>query len=189
MSQQITVTTEPAVAPAEPVLTHYQQLAGDYIKALEQMAVILPQLEEAQVAVAKYTRGQLAYSEQFCATVIGAVEQTPELRAIGKLDPAAARNILQFLEGFKPVLDKGAAFVKNVQFTYNSQKATLVGQALQVYQIAKNMARDKRSPELMAHVANMKRDLKRPGLTKAEREQRKLAKTGKAPEKKEEIAA
>jgi hypothetical protein len=193
MSSTITVTTEPPVSPITPTVTHYQQLAVDFIKAIDQISTILPQLQEAELAVAKFTRGQLSVSNQFCATAIAAVEQIADLQAIGRLDPTAGHDTLQFLDAFRTVRDKGLSFTKNLKFTFDSRKASLVSQSLQIYYLAKGLVRDKRSPEIEAHVANMKRDLNRPGLTKAQREERKLAKQGKtpvpAPDKKEVNAA
>jgi len=169
----IVVTTEPPVSPATPTVTHYQQLAADFIKALDQITTIIPQLEAAELAVAKFTRGQLGVPELFCATAIAAVEQLPELQASNRLDPVAGRDALQFLDAFRTVRDRAIAFAKSLKFTFDSRKANLSRQALQVYALAKALNRDKRNPEIAAHVENMKRDLARPVPTKEQREQRK----------------
>jgi hypothetical protein len=169
----IVVTTEPPVSPQTPTVTHYQQLAADFVKALDQIATIIPQLEEAELAVAKFTRGQLGIPEKFCATAIAAVEQLPELQALNRLDPVAGRDTLQFLEAFRTVRDRAVAFAKSLKFSFDSRKANLSRQSLQIYAVAKGLARDKRNPEVAAHVENMKRDLARPVPTKEQREQRK----------------
>ena len=182
MTQHITVTTDPSVPVETPTVTHYERLASELIAAFDQITTIMPQLEEAQIAIAKFTRGQLGIPERFCATAIAAVEQLPELLGMRTLDPSAARDTLQFLDAFRAVLDKGDAFHRNVKFTFDSRKAELIRDSLQVYYFAKGLARKTRNPELEAHIANMARDLGRRGLTKAQREERKAAKLKAAAE-------
>ena len=172
----ITVTTDPPVSPITPTVTHYQQLGADFITALDQISTIIPQLEEAQLAVAKFTRGKLNIPERFCFTAIAAVEQLPDLQAVKRLDPIVGRDTLQFLEAFRTVRDKAGAFAKNLKFTFDSRKVALATEALQIYAVAKSLARDKRNPEILAHVENMKRDLARGVITKAQREANKTKK-------------
>ncbi len=182
MSQAITVTTEPPVSPITPTVTHYQKLAEDFVQALEQITTIIPQLQQAEAAVAKFTRGQLNVPAKFCIAAIAAVEQIPEVRALNILDPAAGRDTLQFLEAFQTVRDRAIQFANNLKFTFDSRKAGLNAKALQVYALAKTLARDKRNPQphIEAHVENMKRDLARPFPPRAERDARKLARIRKA---------
>ena len=182
MSQHITVTTDPSVPVETPTVTHYERLASELVAAIDQITPIVPQPAEAQVAIAKFTRGQLGIPERFCASAIAAVEQLPELLGSHTLDPTAARDTIQFLDAFRAVLDKGEAFQRNVKFTFDLRKAELIRDSLQVYYFAKGIARKTRNPELEAHIANMARDLGRKGLTKAQREERKLAKQKAAAE-------
>ena len=178
VAQAITVTTDPPVSPITPTVTHYQQLAADFVKALDQIATIIPQLQAAEAAVAKFTRGQLGIPEKFCVTAIKAVEQVPELLASNVLDPTEAYDTLQFLEAFNGVRDKALQFAKDLKFTFDSRKAGLSSRALQVYALAKALVRDKRNPKphIESHVENLKRDLARPLQPKAERDAKKEAK-------------
>ena len=176
MTQHITVTTDPSVPVETPTVTHYQRLASELVAAIDQITAIMPQLAEVQIAVSKYTRGQLGIPERFCATAVAAVEQLPDLLGLRTLDPAAARDTLQFLDAFRTVRDRGEAFSRNVKFTFDSRKAELIRDSLQVYYLAKGLARKTRNPDLEAHIANMARDLGRKGLSKAQREERKAAK-------------
>lgn len=178
MTQAITVTTDPPVSPITPTVTHYQQLATDFIKALDQISTIIPQLQAAEIAVAKFTRGQLGIPDKFCATAIAAVEQVPELRAFSTLDPTDGHDVLQFLSAFSTVRDKALKFASDLKFTFDSRKAGLAAKSLQVYALAKALVRDKRNPKphIEAHVENLKRDLARTLPPKAERDARKEAK-------------
>ena len=164
----ITAAEPPEGTPpvATPTVTHYQQLADDFMRKLDEIAGNVPKLEAEHVSTATFVRSHLNVSNQFLSTVTSGVEQTPELQDINKLDVLAARDTLQFIEAFRPVLDKVMAFGKNLQFTLNSRKASLVLDSLQIYDIAKGLARDPNSAALASLVRNMKRDLGRAGRPK-----------------------
>jgi hypothetical protein len=150
---------------ASPTVTHYQQLAAEVMTALDNIIAFLPQLEVRHFSTATFARTHVNVSIEFLATVISAVEQLPELQSLNKLDVAVGRDTLQLLEAFRTVSDKFAAVQKEVGFTMMSKKADLVVAALQIYDIAKGMARDSTNIALLSHVANMKRDLNRRGPT------------------------
>jgi hypothetical protein len=152
------VTVEP---PVTPTVTHYQQLASAVMVAIDDLATIMPPLEQRHFSTADFARTHVNISNDFLATVISAVEQTPDLQMVNKLDVTLGRDTLQFLEAFRPVFDKVTAFRKNLGFTMMARKADLVASTLQIYDIAKGMSRDANSAALSSHVENMKRDLGR----------------------------
>jgi hypothetical protein len=86
------------------------------------------------------------------------------------------RDLLQYAEAVRPLRDKLVTVTKRVVFGLRYVHDDIAGQAQQIYRIAKQLASDGRSPLMDAQVANMKRDLGRRTATKAEREERKLAK-------------
>lgn len=156
---------DPATTPT-PTITHYQQLADDFSKALDQIASIIPKLEITHPATANFVRSHLNVPTEFLATAIAAVEQTPELQGVNKLDVTAARDTLQFIEAFRPVQDKVTAFANSLKFTMASRKANLAADALQIYSIAKGVARDPGAAAVASLVSNLKRDLGRRGRAK-----------------------
>jgi hypothetical protein len=168
-------TTTPPDGTPTPTITHYQQVAAEFMAALDEIAKIIPKLEAVHVATANLVRSRLNVPNEFLATVTAAVEQTEELQAVKKLDVNEARDTLQFLEAFRPVRDKVDAFAKNLKHTMDSRKATLATQSLQVYDIAKGVARDPNSATVAALVANMKRDLGRCGRPKTPLALKKVA--------------
>ena len=159
-------TASPVEVSVSPTITHYQQLAAAFIADLDEIATIIPKLEAEHVSTVNFVRSHLNVSTEFLATVIAAVEQTPELQGVRKLDVAAARDTLQFIEAFRPVLDKVTAFARNLRYTMNSRKASLAADSLQIYDIAKGIARDPNSAAVASLVQNMKRDLGRRGRPK-----------------------
>jgi hypothetical protein len=153
-----------AAEPGTPsALTHYQQLAAEFCKQLDEIAATIPRLELTHASTANFVRSHLNVSTEFLATAIAVVEQVPELLSAKRLDIAAARDTLQFIEAFRPVADKLVSFSKSLSDTMAARKATLAADALQVYSIAKGLARDPNSAHIAALVANLKRDLGRRG--------------------------
>src|SRR6478672_10481833 len=86
-------TPDPVTAPS-PTVTHYQQLADDFTKALDQIASGLPNLEATHPATVNFVRSHANIPIEFLATAIAAVEQTPELRAVNKFDVTATRDTI-----------------------------------------------------------------------------------------------
>lgn len=170
-------TGAPPTDTVTPTITHYQQVAAEFMAALDEIAKIIPKLEAVHVSTANLVRSRLNVPNEFLATVTAAVEQTPELQAVNKLSVNEARDTLQFLEAFRPVRDKVDAFAKNLKHTMDSRKATLATQSLQVYDIAKGVARDPNSATVAALVANMKRDLGRRGRPKTPQALKKVVPT------------
>src|ERR1051326_1442184 len=158
-------TPDPTTTPT-PTITHYQQLAENFSKALDEIAAIIPKLEITHPATANFVRSHLNVPTEFLATAIAAVEQTPELQGTGKLDVTPARDTLQFIEAFRPVQDKVSAFANSLKFTMASRKANLAADALQIYSIAKGIARDPGAAAVASLVHNLKRDLGRRGRAK-----------------------
>jgi len=151
-------TPDPLTAPS-PTVTHYQQLADDFSRALDEIVAIIPQMETAHPATANFVRSHNNVPMQFLATAIAAVEQAPQLQNVNKLEVGAARDTLQFIEAFRPVLDKVNAFADSLKFTIASRKAVLTADALQIYNIAKGVARDPGAAQVGSLVRNLKRDL------------------------------
>ena len=158
-------TPDPATGPT-PTITHYQQLADNFSKALDEIVQIIPKLEITHPATANFARSYLNVPTAFLATAIAAVEQNPELQGVNKLDVAAARDTLQFIEAFRPMQDKITALARSLKFTMASRRAALAADSLQIYDIAKGIARDPGAAAIASHVENLKRDLGRRGRPK-----------------------
>lgn len=155
-------TPDPVTAQS-PTVTHYQQLADDLTRALDQIAASIPKLESTHPATANFVRSHANIPIPFLVTAIAAVEQTPELQIIKQFDVAATRDAIQFNEAFRPVYDKMTAFANSINFTMSSLKANVAADALQIYAIAKGLARDPGAGNVRSHVQNLKRDLGRSG--------------------------
>jgi hypothetical protein len=197
MSTQSTNPTATAV-PAEgttpeviitPTLTRAQELADQFMAELDRIAGIIPKLEVAHISTAGFVRAHQSVPIPFLVSSVAAVEQTPELQGLNKLKLPETREALQFIEAFRPVVDKMHAFARNLLFTMNSRKALVASEALHIYNIAKRISGDASSAALATHVENMKRDLGRPGRPRVPREVRKAAREAGEAAKKATLAA
>ena len=153
---------EPATPPT-PTPTHYEQVAQDLSKVIDEMLALIPTFVEPHPTTKVFVNSHQSVSNEFIASTIAAVEASPELQSLNRFDVKEARDILQFISAFRPMTDKLNAAAKNLQFTMSSRRATIGIDALQVYAIIKGMARDPESTMLSAHVDYLKRDLGRAG--------------------------
>lgn len=157
---------QPIDATTTLTTTRYQELAAQFIASLDALTATIPKLELEQPAALSVVGGRLNVPDAFLGSSIATVEQTPEIQPLNTLDVAAGHDVLQFIEAFRPVLDKVAAVGRHIRFTMRSRKSVLAGDALRVYNLAKSVARDPRNAAVAAHVKNMKRDLNRSGRPK-----------------------
>jgi hypothetical protein len=166
MFEQVTVDV-PQVpadpAPAQtPTITHYQQIAENLAKALDDMLALIPTFVEAHPDTTAFVNRHQNVPLQFIATAVAAVEENPELQG-GTFDATEARDALQFIEAFRPIADRLTAAARNLNFSIRSRKANAGNGALEVYAIAKRVALNPLSTTVASHVSNLRRDLGRVG--------------------------
>jgi hypothetical protein len=150
-------------SPATPTTTHYQEVAAQFIALLNAAIALIPSLEPFHASTEEFVRAHQSFPIEFIATVLAAVELDPELRRVDKFDVAEARDTLQFLDAFRPVIDQLATLLRDLKFTCGARKARVVADGLLMYGVAKAFGRDPASAAVAAHARNMKRDLKRSG--------------------------
>lgn len=172
-----------------PTLTRAQELAEQFMGELDRIAGIIPKLDVKHRSTANFVRSHQSVPNEFLVSSVAAVEQNAELQALNKLKPDEAREVLQFIEAFRPVVDKLHDFARNLLFTMNSRKAVVASDALHIYSVAKRISVDASNASLAAHVENMKRDLDRPGRPRIPVEVRKAAREAASAAKKATFAA
>jgi hypothetical protein len=161
----VTAATAPddPASPQTPTVTHYQQVAANLNKAIDDMLALMPNFVESHPATKGVVRSQRSVSNDFIVSAIAAVEQNPEIDGLHDFDVAEARDLLQFSEAFRPMKDKLDAAAINVGFSIDHRRANVVEPALQVYALTKGLARNPARTSAAAHAANLKRDLGRKG--------------------------
>jgi len=162
------VSADPAPAQT-PTVTHYQQIAANLARAIDDMLALIPSFVESHPDTNAFVRTHQNVPLQFIATAVAAVEANPELQG-GTFDATEARDALQFIDAFRPMADRLNAAAKNLTFSINSRKANAGTGALEVYAIAKRVALNPLSTTVASHVGNLKRDLGRRGGVRKKRQ-------------------
>ncbi|HYO75719.1 MAG TPA: hypothetical protein VE010_04590 [Thermoanaerobaculia bacterium] len=152
-----------ADAAVMPTVTHHQMLADEIIRDLDAIAAKIAGLERRHPSTANFVRAHANVPIEFLATAAAAVEQTPELEAVRRFDVNEARDTLQFIDAYRPVVDKMLDLGRSLKFTLSARRARLAGKSLQIYAIAQALARDPAGAAISPHIANLRRDLGRRG--------------------------
>jgi hypothetical protein len=156
------VPSDPAPVQT-PTITHYQQIAANLAKAIDDMLALIPSLMEPHPSTTGFVRRHQNVPLEFIATAIASVEANPALQGAGILDVTEARDSLQFIDAFRPMADRLNAAAASLTFSIDTRRANASTSALQVYAVAKGVARVPQNTSVATHVANLKRDLGRAG--------------------------
>ena len=110
MSEQVTgdvpqVPADPVPVVQTPTITHYQQIAANLAKALDDMLALIPTFVEAHPDTTAFINRHQGVPLQFIATAVAAVEANPQLQGAGSFDITKARDALQFIDSFRPMED------------------------------------------------------------------------------------
>jgi hypothetical protein len=144
-----------------PTVTHHQQLAAELTRELRDLIARIPYFESPRALTVDFVQGHATVPLPFIATTVAAVEASEEARALNKFDANAARDVLQFIDAFRPFLDLMDYATRSLRFTLNSVRAVQAADALQIYVLLKGLARDPKSAALLPHIEHLKRDLGR----------------------------
>jgi hypothetical protein len=159
------VPADPVPPVQTPTVTHYQQIAENLAKAIDDMLALIPSFVEAHPDTKTFVNRHQNVPLTFIATAVAAAEANPELQ-VGAFDATEARDALQFIDAFRPMADRLSAAAKNLTFSINSRKANAGIGALEVYAIAKRIALNPLSTTVASHAGNLKRDLGKRGRKK-----------------------
>jgi hypothetical protein len=157
----VDVSTATDTPTLTPTVTYYQQVATQVSVALNQALSLITSFAAPHTSTTGFVRSHRSIPTEFIATAIAAVESTPELQSVKKFDVNEARDVLQFVDAFRPIVDLIDSLARDLRFTVDARKAKVAADALQIYDIAKGVARDPDSAPLQTHLQNMKRDLGR----------------------------
>lgn len=152
--------------PATPTVTHYEQVAADFTRALDELLRGVPHFVALHPATKGFVRTQKTVSDDFIVSTIAAVEETPGMLALNQFDVTEARDTLQYSQAFRPIRDKLLAVAKSFEFSIDRRRSDIVEPALQAYVLVKGLARNPASTLAAPHAGNLRRDLGRAGRAK-----------------------
>lgn len=168
MSTNNAVATNPNPEPGDEtpvfVRTKYNDLADVYVAQLDRLTADFPRpIQTRQPANAAFVTFHIGIPLRVLATGIAAIEQSQDLQGIKRFSAPEARDTLQLVDAFLPVIDRAEAFWSQLRFTINAMRAQVASNVLQVYGVAKTLGRDPQSAELRAHGERIGRALGRKG--------------------------
>ena len=161
--QFITVSPPTPPTPEPPVLSRYQQIANELFSDLQTLRGKLPELEAAHPETKKFVDAMRIIPRDFVDTMVGQVQQIPEYQSANRLDVQNALNSLQLVDGLRPFIDALRTLLTVFENTVDVNYARVANSALQMYQIAKGLARDLNSPHIAMSVKILSEALGRAG--------------------------
>ena len=139
------------------VPTEHQQLADELSALFDQFIAKLPYAETPPGSL-QSIYGYLSIPEEFRHTAIATVADSEALQALQRLQVEEARELQQFSDAFGPLARKLIGAGEALQLTIDAKLARLNRGALQIYAIARDLARDQ--IDLQTWVAEMRHHLK-----------------------------
>jgi hypothetical protein len=150
--QFITVTPPTPTTPDPPTLTRYQQVATELFGDLQAMRGRLPELELPHPETKKFVDAMRIIPRSFVDTMVGQVQQIAEFQSVNRLDVQNSQNSLQLVDGLRPFRDALRTLLTSVDHTIDVNYARVANSSLQMYQVAKGLARDVNAPHVATSV-------------------------------------
>ena len=177
---QITESEVPATVPipqpaplVTPSPTLYGELATSLSADLDQFTASVPGFDDETVTI-EFVRRKQRIATAFVSKAVGALFGNNELLAVKPLDAAETMDDKQYVDAMSPLVQKLGTVYKRLRFTVQVREARLTRKAQQIYGVAKELARDRETAPIAAHVAEMAKALKG-------RKSRQLAKPEETP--------
>ncbi len=140
------------------VPTEHQKYADELSALLDEFVAKLPYAESPQEPL-QSIYGYLSIPEEFRHSAIATVADSEALQALQRLQVDDAREVQQFSEAFRPLAEKMIAAGEALQLTIDVKLARLNRGALQIYGVARELARNQ--IDLRTWVAEMRQHLRR----------------------------
>lgn len=152
--QQETAPDVPATAP-DLTVTKSQQMADEFLKSLAALSATIPIPANAQALLGPAKR-DTRVSRGFLAAGIAAAAEVPELQAATRFDVDAAREALQFIDAWSPVLPSVQAFTRLLSLALALRKSPLTMQVRAAYAVANGLAKATPDAPVAIHAKAMK---------------------------------
>ena len=136
---------------------------------LDRIVAKFPKLEIQHRVQANDMRAHVNVPIPFLDAAIFVTEETPKIKKAAWLVPAEGSDTLQYLDAFRWVDEKLVAVRTELRFTMMSRRAKLALQALQVFSLARNFARDQSVAGIDALVEILRRTLGKRGRPRKQR--------------------
>lgn len=156
---RLIITTMKKSDASEPRRIDFERFAKEIIADLDAVSAKIETLERWEFESEDAMRAYVNVPETFLHSTVALVQDTPTLRELNRLDVADGRETLEYLAAFASVYNRTDALRTRVKLNMKSRKTRLAAQAMQIYALAKTLARDGKNPGLAAHLEVLAHDL------------------------------
>lgn len=164
VNPQLEATPPDAGAP-KLTLTQYQQLADSLSADLDSFATKMPTIDLAPEAIKTLLKANRNVPTPAIGSAIAAVAASPALQGTKQLDVDVAREVLQFIEAFRPIQTKLQSLTDQLHLTIETKRAVIGGGVRRIYKVVQTVST--RNDPLAGHARNLKRDFARKRVAKA----------------------
>jgi hypothetical protein len=176
VNPQLEATPPDAGAP-KLTLTQYQQLADSLSADLDSFAAKMPTIDLAPEAIETLLKANRNVPTPAIGSAIAAVAASPALQGTKQLDVDVAREVLQFIEAFRPIQTKLQTLTDQLHLTIETKRAVIGGGVRKIYKVVQTVSTPNDS--LAGHARNLKRDFARKRAPKAKQQEGGTPQIGK----------
>ena len=149
--------TPPDAGAPKLTLTQYQQLADSLSADLDAFLAKMPTIEQTPM-LAALLKANRSVPTPAIGNAIAAVVSSPALQSTKQLDVDAAREVVQFIEAFRPIETKLLGIANQLHIAIEGKRATIADGVRKVYTVLKGLTFNRPGDPLEKHAEKMKRD-------------------------------
>ena len=166
MDPKLRLVTSETAAPARE-LNANERAAAEVLALLEEIAARIPRLTGPSAEKNKRIRGARTVPREYVLAMLDTAEtQLDDTLVLQTLDPADARDTVEFNAAFRPVARRLAVLLQSLNFTMAARWTDVVGRALKAYGMAKATSELPGNETLAAELELVAKELNRKGKKK-----------------------
>ncbi|MGZ5445590.1 MAG: hypothetical protein ACXW5U_28070 [Thermoanaerobaculia bacterium] len=149
------------MADPEVLPSPHAEAAKALIDQIRALRAAIPRLTPESPKDAKALASTASLSEQFLESASASTQTSSMLEAASGTNAATLRDSFGFALAYGAALTEANALTRAIAHTLRVARATAGASALDIYAIAQRLAKRKDGAELVPHVQDMRRKLKR----------------------------
>ena len=149
------------MADHEILPSPHAEAAKALIDQIRAIRAAIPRLTPEAPKDAKTLAATASLNEQFLESASASIQMSAMLETASGTNPAILRDSFGFALAYEAALTEAKALSRAIAHTLRVARAAAGTSALDIYAIAQRLAKRKDGAELVAHVQDMRRKLKR----------------------------
>lgn len=150
----------PPAAQPEGIVTPWQEAVAEFNKTVLEAAAKLPGYTDTPIPDAPRLPRRVT-STAFIGTIVAAVDDHEQLRALDELDVAECRKTLQFSQAVQSAVDTLKGITRQLEVLARAKESVAGRSALRIYRLTRGLASNPKNSHLQPTVATMRAAMKR----------------------------